>query len=111
MQDNFNIILGKKIRESRKERKISLNKLAVAMQVSYQQLQKYETGTNRISAEKLFQVSNMLRMKVERFFPDYEQPESGKLSPEDRIEKALASMHDEDRKRYIAEIVEKVAEL
>jgi len=70
MQKDFNIILGKKIREIRKARSISLNKLAEHMNVSYQQLQKYETGTNRISAEKLFEVASFLGVEADSFFPN-----------------------------------------
>ncbi len=112
MNNNFNIDLGKKIREIRKKNDISLTKLASKMDVSYQQLQKYETGTNRISAEKLFQIAEVMRLQVEYFFPDNtipSKPEPG--SPEHRIAQALSVAKNEDRKRYIAEIVEKIVSI
>lgn len=111
MSDNFNIVLGKKIRESRKERNISLNKLASVMGISYQQLQKYETGTNRISAEKLYQVSNVLRLKSEFFFPDYMASEVLEETPEQRIKIAMGKLSLLNHREYIADIVEKISEI
>lgn len=111
MSKNFNIVLGKKIRESRKERNISLNKLASAMGVSYQQLQKYETGANRISAERLFQMGNVLHLKAEFFFPDHRAEPMVFESAEHRIESALSGLSVLNHRDYIADIVEKTAEI
>lgn len=65
---NFNVQIGEKIRQFRKEKRYPLSVLARAMQISYQQLQKYETGTNRISAEKLAEIANVLGIEIGSFF-------------------------------------------
>ncbi len=41
-----------------------------ALGVSFQQMQKYENGTNRISASRLFALSRMLDVPVQHFFDD-----------------------------------------
>jgi len=107
MQTNFNIILGKKIREIRRSQEISLNKLAEQMGVSYQQLQKYETGANRISAEKLFEVAQFLGVAPEVFFPDSSAPPP---VPAENLELAqkLAKIKNPQTKQILAEIIEKM---
>ncbi|WP_246152253.1 helix-turn-helix domain-containing protein [Roseospira navarrensis] len=44
--------------------------MARALGVSFQQVQKYERGTNRISASRLFDVSRFLNVPVSYFFED-----------------------------------------
>lgn len=67
---DFNLKLGKKIRLIRKSRNFSLSQLAREMNVSYQQLQKYETGANRISAERLAEIAEHLGVEPICFFPE-----------------------------------------
>lgn len=107
MQNNFNIILGKKIREIRLSKDISLNKLAVQMQVSYQQLQKYETGTNRISAEKLYEVAQFLAVAVEQFFPN--SSDLPIASGNCAIAEKFARIKNPQTKLILTEIIEKMA--
>ena len=45
-------------------------KLAEALGVSFQQMQKYENGANRVSASRLFDLSRVLDVSVEYFFDD-----------------------------------------
>ena len=45
-------------------------KLGEALGVSYQQMQKYENGTNRISASRLFGISRVLDVPIQYFFDD-----------------------------------------
>ena len=44
--------------------------LARALKISYQQVQKYETGANRVSAGRLFEISQRLGVEVGSFFED-----------------------------------------
>jgi transcriptional regulator with XRE-family HTH domain len=111
MQDNFNIILGKKIREIRRSQEISLNKLAEQMGVSYQQLQKYETGTNRISAEKLFEVAQFLGVAPAQFFPDSPMLPSPSPAENSAIAEKFARIKNVQTKQVLSEIIEKMAEI
>lgn len=59
---NFEInkIIGERIREIRKKRNISQAKLADRIGITFQQIQKYEKGTNNISVPRLLAISDAL---------------------------------------------------
>ncbi len=70
-KDNeFDIELGRKIRLARTLRGIKQRELADILGVSFQQVQKYETGANRVSAIKLWKITNILNVPVNYFYPD-----------------------------------------
>lgn len=70
--------IGQKIREIRKALKMSQEELAGAVGVTFQQIQKYERGSNRVSGSMMFLMARVLQVKVERFFEDIaEQPPEG----------------------------------
>jgi transcriptional regulator with XRE-family HTH domain len=54
----------------RKTRNISQSKLADAIGVTYQQVQKYESGANRIGSSRLQQIAHVLQVSVAYFFED-----------------------------------------
>ncbi|RMF74065.1 MAG: helix-turn-helix domain-containing protein [Alphaproteobacteria bacterium] len=61
--------VGQRIRERRLARGVTQQGLAKALGISYQQVQKYENGTNRISAGRLFVLARLLGADVADFFP------------------------------------------
>ena len=60
--------VGYRVRGRRMALGISQTKLADALGVSFQQVQKYEKGSNRISASKLLAISHLLERSVSYFF-------------------------------------------
>ena len=60
--------VGERIRARRAELGLTQEQLAQALQVSYQQVQKYETGANRISAGRIFEIARKLGVDVSYFF-------------------------------------------
>ena len=60
--------VGSRVRGRRMALGISQTKLANELGVSFQQVQKYEKGSNRISASKLLATSRMLERPVSYFF-------------------------------------------
>lgn len=60
--------MGQLIRSQRLAKKISQRKLASQIGVTFQQVQKYENGSNRISASKLVEIAEALEMDVRTFF-------------------------------------------
>ncbi len=62
--------VGKRIRTRRTELGFTQEHLATALEISYQQVQKYETGTNRVSAGRLYQIARKLGVDVAYFFGD-----------------------------------------
>ena len=71
MEENFNIHLGKKLRMRRLSLGLTQTKVANAINVTFQQIQKYEKGTNGVSSSRLVQLSNFLKVPVTYFYEDY----------------------------------------
>ena len=57
-----------KVRTFRQERDLSQKQLADALGVSFQQVQKYERGTNRITAGRLHALAAILNVRIDQFF-------------------------------------------
>ena len=68
--------VGKRIKILRKLRGMNQSKLGESVGLSFQQIQKYETGANRISASRLFEFSQVFDVPVSCFFDDM-PPELG----------------------------------
>ena len=60
--------VGQRLRVRRSLLGLSQEKLAEAIGLTFQQVQKYERGTNRVSAGRLFELSNVLDVPVSYFF-------------------------------------------
>lgn len=60
--------VGARIRARRKQMDVNQEKLAGALGLTFQQIQKYERGTNRVSASKLFAVARFLDVPIGWFF-------------------------------------------
>jgi transcriptional regulator with XRE-family HTH domain len=60
--------VGSRVRMRRKMLAMSQGKLGAALGLTFQQVQKYEKGTNRIGASRLQQISHILRVPVTFFF-------------------------------------------
>ena len=71
MEENFNIHLGKKLRMRRLSLGLTQTKVAQAINVTFQQIQKYEKGTNGVSSSRLMQLSNFLKVPITYFYEDY----------------------------------------
>ena len=71
MESNFNKHLGSKLRMKRLAPGLTQTKVAQAINVTFQQIQKYEKGTNGISSLRIMQLSNFLKVPVVYFFANY----------------------------------------
>ncbi len=60
--------VGQRVRELRRSLRLSQAVLADAIGLTFQQVQKYERGTNRISASALFEIARFLGVQVDYFF-------------------------------------------
>lgn len=67
--------IGRRIKQLRAERGMSQSALAAHMGVTFQQIQKYESGSNRVSAAALAEIAKYLRVPVGYFFDDVEVTE------------------------------------
>jgi transcriptional regulator with XRE-family HTH domain len=70
------IEVGKRLKERRIFLGLSQTELANMLDISFQQVQKYEKGTNRISASRLVDLSNVLEVNITYFFNEKGKNES-----------------------------------
>ena len=63
--------VGRRVQEKRLDLGLSQTALGKAVGVSFQQMQKYEKGQNRISASKLFEIADFLKVDIPYFFDGY----------------------------------------
>jgi transcriptional regulator with XRE-family HTH domain len=73
MEENFNKHLGNKLKLRRLALGLTQTKVAKAINVTFQQIQKYEKGTNGVSSIRLLQLSNYLKVPIDYFFEDYSE--------------------------------------
>ena len=73
MEGNFNRHLGSKLRMRRLALGLTQTKVAQAINVTFQQIQKYEKGTNGISSLRIMQLGKILKVPVMYFFEDYSE--------------------------------------
>ena len=66
--DPVDIHVGARVRERRLSLGMSQDKLGKNLGLTFQQIQKYEKGTNRISASRLWGLSNLFGVSIEWFF-------------------------------------------
>ena len=65
--------IGARIRAARKEKGLTQMQLAEKVGVSFQQIQKYETGKDRIFVERLQQIAQALEIPISYFFKDFNE--------------------------------------
>ena len=73
MEENFNKHQGNKLKLRRLALGLTQTKVAKAINVTFQQIQKYEKGTNGVSSIRLLQLSNYLKVPINYFFDNYSE--------------------------------------
>ena len=73
MGDDFNKHLGRKLKLRRLTLGLTQTKVAKAINVTFQQIQKYEKGTNGVSSIRLLQLSNYLKVPISYFFEEFSE--------------------------------------
>jgi transcriptional regulator with XRE-family HTH domain len=111
-------VIGRNIRIHRLGRKMSQTELGDQLGVSFQQVQKYENGTNRVGSGRLYQIAAILGVHVSTFFKGGEAPEraaeSGLLDllsePQSvRLIRAFSKITDTAVRRSLVQLAEKFA--
>lgn len=87
--DPIDIHVGLRVRAKRKEVGMSQTALADAIGLTFQQIQKYERGFNRISASRMVAIARALGVPPAYFFEELESTDRPKMSEEQRQARAL----------------------
>jgi transcriptional regulator with XRE-family HTH domain len=69
--------VGERLRVRRTELGLTQEDLARQLHISYQQVQKYETGANRISAGRLYEIAQELKVSAAYFFEEFDSAKPG----------------------------------
>lgn len=69
--------VGRRLKQRREEMGLSQERLAHQLGISFQQVQKYERGFNRVGASRLFQISEVMNVVTSYFFDGLENVRSG----------------------------------
>jgi len=86
--DPIDLHVGARVRQRRTLLGLSQEKLGDRLNLTFQQVQKYERGANRIGASRLYELSRVLDVPVSYFFDD--APETG-AGPMEGLAEALPS--------------------
>jgi len=83
-------VVGRTIRVLRLQRRVSQSALGKTIGVSFQQIQKYENGTNRVGASRLVQIAQALQVPLDALF----QRVDGTRPKKDPLDDPLALLAD-----------------
>lgn len=76
---DMDCLVGQRIRHARRIAKMSQSQLGKAVGVTYQQIQKYENGTDRVGAGRLYAIAKQTDQPVEFFFREAAPTIQGKV--------------------------------
>lgn len=110
----IDVQVGKRLHQRRVLLGLTQKDLAKGLGVTFQQLQMYEKGNNRISAGMLYACAGMLNVPVEYFFEGLDRPR--RRSPEElrsdealKLARAYLSIDDPTQRQRVRKLVETIA--
>lgn len=113
--DCIDVFVGARVSALRSQAGMTQARLAAQLGVSFQQIQKYEAGANRVSASRLHQMAGIFSAPIESFFPadtlgeqagDYGDLRTLTASPEGQVVVGgFGLIQDQDVRRALAVLV------
>jgi transcriptional regulator with XRE-family HTH domain len=112
-------LVGERVRSRRLQAKMSQATLGEAIGVTFQQVQKYEKGTNRIGSGRLFKIAEVLQCDVTEFYDSVRNnptivstPFSKFLATQEGVAiiEAMVKIKSQALRRAVIDIAEKLAE-
>jgi transcriptional regulator with XRE-family HTH domain len=115
--DHRDLEVGRRVRTFRLQKGLSQEKLGDQLGLTFQQVQKYENGTNRIGAGRLQRIAEILGVSVTEFFTSEKH---GKTAPSElfglldtaaslRLLRAYSRIRDPQVQQAVTHLVEKIA--
>jgi transcriptional regulator with XRE-family HTH domain len=115
----IDVLIGERVRSRRLQAKVSRAVLGDALGVTFQQVEKYESGANRIGCGRLLKIAEVLECDVAEFYGNTDDRRAAASTPLSRfmatkdgvaIIEALLKIEDQDLRRMVIETAEKFAE-
>ncbi|MFC4347818.1 helix-turn-helix domain-containing protein [Kordiimonas lipolytica] len=100
--------VGRRLRDRRRALELSQQDIANILGISYQQVQKYESGQNRVSAGRLYLLAHILQTKVSDFYeglPAGDEILSGKITDMDLIIPELETLPNVNVRDALSDLV------
>ena len=116
---NVDIHVGKKIRTQRMMSGISQSELGDRIGVTFQQIQKYEKGANRVSASRLVEIANAMSIDVRSFFDEFDAQDNDNQATRDefvvsrqglQLNAAFLSIKNEAVRTRLLKLVQEIAQ-
>jgi transcriptional regulator with XRE-family HTH domain len=118
---SLDVLIGSRLRAHRLSRDLSQEELAESLGISFQQIQKYEKGSNRVSASRLKEISDVLQVPIGTWFADHKP--STKKAPDGadahafitnvramRLLKSFSRIEDAKTQNLIVDLCEKLVD-
>jgi transcriptional regulator with XRE-family HTH domain len=113
--------IGSRVRARRIMLGMSQERLADALGLTFQQVQKYEKGVNRVGASRLLQIAGILDVNIEFFFEGLPGIQAGGFSGDslvaefltrsesDRLMRGFLRLKDDEARKKVADLVDWLA--
>lgn len=111
--DDVDVQVGKNLRAFRRLTGMSQEELSTKVGITFQQIQKYESGTNRISASRMYKLATVLKINVTDFYRGLEDNGEKDMLSLDKETLELISVYqqvtDEKLRKSILSVLKKLA--
>ena len=103
MSLELNQHLGKQLRARRSALGLTQTQVARAINVTFQQIQKYEKGTNGVSSSRLLQLANFLKVPVKYFFEEFKdfQNSDTQTKSENSLETFVSKLSEVEKEKLL----------
>lgn len=120
--DPLDVLVGKRIRTQRLARKMSQSELGKHLGITFQQIQKYESGVNRVGAGRLQSIAKMFELPVSVFFGEDSATQDASVETNEtvlnflntaramKLVKDFSRVKDPAMQQAIVALVEKIAD-
>jgi len=101
--------IGKKLRRFRLDAKLTQERLAEILNISFQQVQKYERGVTKINLTRLQQIADALQVSVSDFFEDNPQSRYNLSDNEIKLLTTFREINNTELQNSLVCIIENLA--
>jgi len=103
MSLELNQHLGKQLRARRSSLGLTQTQVARAINVTFQQIQKYEKGTNGVSSSRLLQLANFLKVPIKYFFEEFKdfQNLDTQTKSENSLEAFISKLSEVEKEKLL----------
>ncbi|MFK7875318.1 MAG: helix-turn-helix domain-containing protein [Paracoccaceae bacterium] len=111
MSHPVDVHVGKKIKQMRALRRLSQTDVAQHLNLSFQQIQKYEIGSNRVAASRLYELSKIFEVPTSYFFDGLPDDDATAVNKDlnFQILDAVSSIKDDAVKSRIISFINDIA--